>query len=166
MTEKVKVSRKKERDDQVLSPWLFDGQVYNPDDAKNWAGFVYLLTHIPTGKKYIGKKSFKSKRKLTKTAKRRTTIESDWQYYWSSSDVIKEMVKTGGKSEWRREILILCSLDRDVGYCEVREQWRRDVLESRGEDGERVYLNDNIQGKFYPGLYADWAQRSNIAGNE
>lgn len=164
MTKKaIKTSRKKARPDQDISPWLFGGQPYDPSNAQNWSGFIYLLTHIPTGKMYVGKKSFWSKRKLTKTAKRRTKIESDWQWYWSSSDLVKEMIKTGDKSEWRREILILCSLDRDVGYCEVREQWRRDVLESRAEDGTRLYLNDNIQGKFFPGLYADWASRSGVA---
>lgn len=157
--------KKKVREDQEISPWLFDGVPYDPEDAKNWAGFIYLLTHIPTGKMYVGKKSFKSKRKATKTAKRRTTVESDWQWYWSSSDLVKTMIKEGGKHEWRREILVLCSLDRDVGYCEVREQWKRDVLETKGEDGTRLYLNDNIQGKFFPGLYADWAERSDVAGS-
>lgn len=159
----TKKTKKKSSNDQEISPWLLNGSPYDPADAKNWAGFVYLLTHIPSGKKYVGKKSFWSKRKLTKTAKRRTKIESDWLKYWSSSDLVKGLIKTTDKSEWRREILVLCSLDRDVGYCEVREQWKRDVLESKDLNGTRTYLNENIQGKFYPGLYSDWRDRSVIA---
>lgn len=160
-----KVARKKKvREDQDISPWLFDGEVYDVADACHWSGFIYLLTHMPTGKMYVGKKSFKSKRKASKTAKRRTTMESDWQWYWSSSDIVKTMIKEGSKSDWKREIIILCSLDRDVGYCEVREQWKRDVLETKLDDGTRLYLNDNIQGRFFPGLYAEWVTRSDIMG--
>ena len=75
-------------------------------------GFVYKITHIPTGKYYIGKKSLYSNRTLpplkgTKR-KRRVTKESDWRKYYSSNDWIKSEVKEGKRDEFKREIIRIC----------------------------------------------------------
>ena len=36
--------------------WLYDGQPF--EDSQDWYGFVYKITHLPTGKMYIGRKYF------------------------------------------------------------------------------------------------------------
>ena len=67
-------------------------------------GFIYLTTHLPTGKKYIGKKSliYNLKKKLGKKEKalyegkgrpptfKRVLKESDWKTYYGSHAFIKE----------------------------------------------------------------------------
>lgn len=143
------------------TPWTFDGEVFDgPIDKLH--GFVYIITYLPTGQKYIGKKSFWQMRK-PKGAKRRKKSESDWKKYWSSSDTIKALVKEFGPSQFSREIISLHELSRDVNYCEVRMQWHLNVLEEVDSSGQRVYLNENIAGKWFPGLYIDWKERSRTA---
>ena len=36
--------------------WLYNGEEYKGEDIADWTGFVYLITNLATGKKYIGKK--------------------------------------------------------------------------------------------------------------
>lgn len=145
------------------NPWTFNGEPFTEDMIGDFAGFVYMII-CPDGKRYIGRKNFWSMRKAP-GAKRRKRQMSDWQRYFSSSKLIKDMVKEQGSTGFQRIILSLHELERDVNYCEVRMQWKHDVLESRDASGERLYLNDNIQGKFYPLLYSDWESRSVIASD-
>lgn len=146
---------------QSPPPWLFRDAPFTQDSVGERAGFVYLIT-CPNGQMYIGKKFFWSMRKPPGSKRRKKQI-SDWESYYSSSDLIKQMLKEQGNSGFQRIIISVHDLERDVSYCEVREQWKRDVLEIRNDSGDRVFLNDNISGKFYPGLYADWRQRSEVA---
>ena len=71
--------------------------IHTPKDIKKYAGFVYLITNIKTGKKYIGKKFFWSKRTLKplkgKKTKRRVTKESDWKNYYGSCKKLLEDIK-------------------------------------------------------------------------
>lgn len=147
---------------EVCEPWLFNGKPFSQEMVCDYAGFIYELTFIPTGQKYIGKKFFTCKRK-PKGKTRRVTSTSDWENYWSSSDTVKALVKEHGKCSFKREILSLHTLVRDVNYCEVKYQWCKNVLEELDENGNRVYLNENIQGKFFPGLYIGWKDRSLIS---
>jgi hypothetical protein len=79
-----------------------------------------LVENLITGKKYIGKKSFKSHRKL-KGATRKKTLESDWRNYFSSSDEIKDDIKLIGKDKFKRTILRLCHYRKEMSYHETRE---------------------------------------------
>ena len=110
-------------------------------------GFVYKITHIPTGKYYIGKKSLYSNRTLpplkgTKR-KRRVTKESDWRKYYSSNDWIKSEVKEGKRDEFKREIIHLCYTKKGLGYYETYYQFYYNVLEDDNS------LNGNILGKYF-----------------
>lgn len=152
---------KKKKQKEISNPWTFQGLEFTSEMIGENVGFVYCITFLPTGQKYIGKKNFWSKRK-PKGKTRRVKSESDWQNYFSSSDLIKSLIKEHGKNSFKREIISLHTLQRDVNYCEVREQWKRDVLETLMPCGKRLYLNENIQGKFFPGLYIEWRNRSLI----
>jgi hypothetical protein len=140
--------------------WYFlDKQINEISDLPEGAfGFIYQTTHIPTGKKYIGKKSlmYNRKKKLTKKElleyagkKGRTPThirvqkESDWKTYYGSHHFIKEILKTGGEDEFSREILEIAYNKKQLTYLECKYQFTLGVIESS------EWLNDNILGKFF-----------------
>lgn len=109
--------------------WLFDGnEVTEPGDN---VGFVYLITNLVDGRKYIGKKNFWSTRtKMVKGKKKRTKVESDWKTYWSSSDELRADVANLGEENFRRDILHLCKNKGTMNYLEAKLQMVHGVLES------------------------------------
>jgi hypothetical protein len=117
-----------------------------PEDC---IGFVYLITNITSGRKYIGKKLAKFSKttykmvKLkngTKKKKRiKSKIDSDWQDYYGSSPNLQKDIDTLGKENFSREILYYCKSKAECSYIEAREQFSRRVLES--DD----YYNGHIQ---------------------
>ena len=137
------------------NPWIFEGNEFNDSDIKNYFGFIYCLTD-ESGKKYIGKKYFYSK--ITqKDSKRKKTVMSDWKKYYSSSPIIKQMIKDGHKI--KREILSLHELQRDVNYGEIKAQYHFNVLEAKDQSGNRLYYNDNISGKYMRELQLNFSER-------
>ncbi len=119
---------------------------YNSEDFleanKKIEGFVYLITNLTNNKKYIGKKSFWTRRKDKKTGRRKTQ-ESDWRNYFGSCDELNEDVKKLGEDNFLREILYLCPHKKSMSFYETMEQFKRDVI--LRED----YYNTNIEGKFF-----------------
>ena len=70
--------------------WYFENEVFDPKpeelDPKVNIGFVYLITNLVNGKKYIGKKLFfSSKSKQVNGKKKKTKVESDWRKYYGSN---------------------------------------------------------------------------------
>lgn len=102
---------------------------FSPNDAY---GFVYLITNRATGRKYVGKKFFWSKKTLpiTKTRKRRKRllVESDWRTYYGSNKHLNEEVQKQGEDMFHREILHLCKTKGECSYMETKEQFDREVL--------------------------------------
>ena len=96
--------------------WLYENKNFElgPDDLEDYQGFVYCITELDTGKKYIGKKFFWKPKILpvTKTRKRRvrTRVESDWRTYYGSSKEVQALVESKGKDNYKREILKLLLL--------------------------------------------------------
>ena len=121
--------------------WYFNGKLFEEVDKK-YEGFVYLITNLDNGMKYIGKKHFWERRKNPKTG-RRQTKESDWRNYFGSCDSLIQDVKILGKDKFKKEILYLCPHKKSMSYYETYEQFKRNVL----LDG--TYYNTNIEGKFY-----------------
>ena len=135
--------------------WLYKGSEINEisDLPNNAFGFVYQTTHLPTNKKYIGKKSlmYNLMKKLGKKEKalwegngrppvyKRVLKESDWKTYYGSHSFIKE----ANKEDLTREILKIAYHKKELTYIECKYQFTLGVLESRS------YLNDNILGKFF-----------------
>jgi hypothetical protein len=109
--------------------WLYNGQIFTTP-ASDDVGFVYLITCIPTGRKYIGKKLFWStKTRQVKGKKKRIKVESDWKKYWSSSEELKADVVELGEQQFRRTILYICKSKGEANYLEAREQFTQGVLE-------------------------------------
>jgi hypothetical protein len=120
--------------------WYRNEELINIPDKME--GFVYLITNLDNDKKYIGKKTFWTRRKDTKTG-RRKKLEGDWRKYFGSCDQLKEDVKNLGEDKFRREILYLCPHKKSMSYYETAEQFKRDVL--LRED----YYNTNVEGRFF-----------------
>ena len=111
--------------------WLYNEQTFD-ETPEEYQGFVYLITELDTGKKYVGKKFFWKPKTLpiTKSRKRRvkTRVESDWRTYYGSSITVQNLVEKKGLDNWKREILKLCKTKGECSYYEAREQFARDVL--------------------------------------
>ena len=140
--------------------WLYKEKVINSleDMPQNTFGFVYIVTHQPSGISYIGKKSLfhNIKKKLTKkelaeqtgpgrkSATRVVVKESDWKTYYGSAKPIMELIKGGKQEEFIREILQLVPNKKLLTYYEYKYLFKYGVLEHPLE-----YFNDNILGKFF-----------------
>lgn len=111
--------------------WFYENEEY-AGPTEELVGFVYIITELETGKKYVGKKLFWSTRKLPplKGKKRRRTVvkESDWRDYFGSSEELKSLVESNGGDKYHREILHLCKSKGAMSYLELKEQVERDVL--------------------------------------
>ena len=139
--------------------WTYNGAVVDilPDDC---VGYVYCITNTVTGRKYIGKKLakfsktsykvVKQKNGVKKKKKIKSKIESDWQTYFGSNDVLNEDVNNLGKDKFTREILFYCNSKAQCSYIEAREQFTHKVLEStdyyNGQISVRVHRS-HILGK-------------------
>jgi hypothetical protein len=111
-------------------------------------GFVYIITNLKSGRKYIGKKLAQFKRTKPplkgKKLKRRSTVESDWRDYWGSSEALQADVLSLGPENFRREILYICQSKAEMSYLEAREQFERKVLES--DDYYNGIINVRVGG--------------------
>jgi len=116
---------------------------------EQYIGFVYLITNIVTGRKYIGKKLAKFSKTSYKTVtlkngtkkkkKVRSKVDSDWREYYGSSDLLTKDIQQLGKENFTREILFYCKSKAECSYVEAREQFKRKVLESD------AYYNGHVQ---------------------
>lgn len=114
--------------------WLFENKEFNPNDTRieNLAGFVYCITDLINNKKYIGKKTLWSTRRLKplkgKTRRRVKKVQSDWMKYYGSNEEVKLLVENEGSVRFKREILKLCKTKGLMNYYEAKEQFDREVL--------------------------------------
>ncbi len=112
-------------------------------------GFVYIITNLTSGRKYIGKKLAKFSKTTYKTVKLkngtkkkkkiRSKIDSDWRDYYGSSPELRKDVAELGTENFKREILFYCTSKAECSYIEAREQFSHRVLESKD------YYNGHIQ---------------------
>ena len=140
--------------------WLYKEKVIEniEDFPQNTFGFIYIVTHTPSGKSYIGKKSLfhNVKKKLTKkeiaeqtgpgrkSATKVVVKESDWKTYYGSAKPILELIKGGKQEEFTREILQLVPNKKLLTYYECKYLFKYGVLENPDK-----WMNDNIQGRFF-----------------
>lgn len=147
--------------------WLFKEKVIESIEEmpQDTYGFIYLVTHLPSNRKYIGKKvlyfernvkigkrelqALKEERKAKgmggrPPSKKKVVKESDWKTYYGSQTEIKELVKNGKESDFKREILKFVNNKKHLTYFECKYLFIYEVLENNDE-----YINDNILAKFY-----------------
>lgn len=108
--------------------WIYQNEDFNeiPD---NVIGFVYLITNLKTGQRYVGKKLFRFTRtKKVKGKKQRKQAASDWMTYYGSNKVLQEEVTVLGEEHFKREILHLCRTKGECSYMETKEIFLRDAV--------------------------------------
>lgn len=129
--------------------WIYQDKLVESiyDMPEGVFGFVYEITHKPTGKKYIGKKQLMTTRTLPplkgERKKRKVIKEGNWIKYYGSQKEIKDLVAISSPEDFNREILRYCFTKKDLTYREIEYQFLKGVLEDDN------YLNSNIQGRFY-----------------
>ena len=132
--------------------WYFQNNLVEelPTDI---VGFVYCITNLNNGRKYIGKKLAKFSKTTykmvtlkngTKKKKRiKSLVDSDWREYYGSSVELNNDVALLGRDKFTREILHYCKSKAECSYIELREQMERRVLENTD------YYNGIIQVKIH-----------------
>lgn len=129
--------------------WIYGDKVISSLEQipEGTIGFIYELTQISTGKKYIGKKNLYSYRTLPPLAgqkrKRKVVKESDWKNYYGSQADVKKLVKEN-KQDFTREILRFVTTKKLLTYWETKYLFLRGVIEPESD-----YLNDNIEGRYF-----------------
>lgn len=137
--------------------WIYDNkEIISLDDfPTNCVGFIYKITNTINGRIYVGKKILfnshrstisKREKAITKTRKKFKVIvkESNWKTYFGSCKELQEDIKKYGEQYFVREILEFCHSKRYMTYCEVKYQFKYEVLENDSYNG-------NIMSKFYKG---------------
>lgn len=104
-------------------------------------GFIYLITNLKTGRKYIGKKLIyftkTSQKKVVlkngskKIKKIRSLVPSDWTTYWGSSKALQNDIDALGVTNFSREILFFCENKGSLSYWEAQLQMDLRVLEDQ-----------------------------------
>jgi hypothetical protein len=153
--------------------WTYENNPINniSDMPENTYGFIYEVEHIPTGRKYLGKKVlyFERNKRLGKRAltalreerrakgiggrtplKQKIISESDWKTYFGSQKEILLLVKEGKNTDFKKKILKYVKDKKQLTYFECKYLFINEVLES-----DNKYINDNILGKFYRKDFAD-----------
>lgn len=126
-----------------MSDWIYNNEKFDEDITK-YAGFVYCITNLLSGRRYIGKKFFWStRRKQVNKVRKRVKIESDWKEYWSSSNELKADIEALGNENFKREILHLCLNKGTANYLEAKEQFGREVLE-HSEDWYNLWIQVKV----------------------
>ena len=141
--------------------WIYLGEAIEEIDPK-YLGFVYIITELSSGKKYIGKKKAFFKKTSQKTVKlkngnkkvkkTKSLVPSDWKTYYGSSESLLEAIETNGKENYHREIITLCETESILSYEEARLQFVTDCLRKPDE-----YFNNWIMVR---------VRRSNLISKE
>jgi hypothetical protein len=149
-----------------MNNWLYNNKEITDitQFSSSIHGFIYKVTHIPSGKSYIGKKVlyFNKKVKLgkkelalhsgpgRKPTTKLTVTESDWKTYYGSEIEIKKILAEGKHNEFERVILKLVGSKKLLTYFEMKYQFMYEVLEYPDK-----WYNNNILGKFYSKDFLD-----------
>lgn len=127
--------------------WLYNDKEIGDDEIEGYSSFVYIITNLETGKKYIGKKIFKSiqrKKVKGKTRKKKVEKESNWKSYFGSNLALLADLEELGPDKFRREIVKLCKTRGTASYFEAKLQMQYEVLENSD-----LWYNDWIMCKVH-----------------
>lgn len=124
--------------------WRYEGEII----VDECFGFVYLITNLVSGKKYLGKKQFHSYRKKKRVA------ESKWHMYTGSSTELNADIRKLGKHKFTFRILQVYKTRGGLVYGEANLQHKMNTLTEKDKEGERVWYNKQIAStKFIPKEY-------------
>ena len=136
------------------NPWYFEGTPFVSENIDDNFGFVYLITNLTNGRKYIGRKYFWSFRKPP-GKKRRVKKESDWKKYYGSCPELKEDIERLGRQNFSRTILSLHKTAGKTNFEETRQLFINGVLTESLDTGGPAYYNSNILSRYFRKDYYD-----------
>ena len=136
-----------EKEIDYENPWIFEGQPFLSENIGDSFGFVYCITNILTGKRYIGRKYFHQLRK-PRGGGRRVKSESDWKKYYGSSAELTADRKEFGNLAFKRDILSLHKSKGLTNFEETRQLFLNNVLTEAMSDGTPAFYNSNILGRY------------------
>jgi len=129
-----------------MKEWIYKGEELAQVPG-NAFGFIYCITNVNSGQKYIGRKQFVTQK----------GVETNWKTYFGSSMHLSKDVEKLGKKCFLREIISVHSSNSELCEAEVTEQENRNVLYEILPNGERAYYNRCIKGKeFYINMLEKW----------
>tara|TARA_R100000664_G_C2699106_1_gene100140 strand:+ start:264 stop:704 length:441 start_codon:yes stop_codon:yes gene_type:complete len=134
-----------------MSHWLYKNKTLE-EAPEGYFGFVYLITNLKTGRKYIGRKYFGTTRRVKVAGKKRRKVirkDSNWKDYTGSSKELNQDIQTLGMWQFRFEILILGKTKGQVNYLEENIHHRFHVASS----GE--FYNDCIGPRRFANVKLD-----------
>lgn len=125
-----------------MDTWFFNNNIVDTPPL-NSIGFIYLITNLDNGKKYIGKKLLTmSCYKQVNGKKKKARKESKWRQYQGSNLELLHDIKVK-KNSIKKEILEWTYTESYHNYCEIKYQFQHEVLENV------LYYNDQINGRWY-----------------
>ena len=136
------------------NPWHFEGAPFLSENIDDNFGFVYLITNIQSGKRYIGRKYFWQFR-TPKGKKRKVKSESDWKKYYGSCPELKEDIERLGRQNFSRTILSLHKTPGKTNFEETRQLFIHGVLTESLDTGGPAYYNSNILSRYFRKDYYD-----------
>lgn len=106
--------------EELRYAWIYNGEKFHSGMIGKSVGFVYEITNLIDGRKYIGRKLFtKAKTRIKAGKKLKSRIESTWETYYGSNDELKLDVEKYGRENFKRVILHLCDNKSDLNYLET-----------------------------------------------
>ena len=136
------------------NPWLFEGTPFLSENIDDNFGFVYLITNLKNGRRYIGRKYFWQFR-TPKGKKRKVKSESDWKKYYGSCPELKEDIEQLGRQNFSRTILSLHKTPGKTNYEETRQLFTNNVLTESLDNGVPKFYNSNILSRYFRKDYYD-----------
>ena len=103
-----------------MNHWLYKNKTLE-EAPEGYFGFVYIITNLKSGRKYIGRKYFGTTRRVKVAGKKRRKVirkDSNWREYTGSSKELNQDIKQLGMWQFRFEILILGRTKGQVNYLE------------------------------------------------
>ena len=130
------------------NPWTYQGTTFTSADIDDKFGFVYCITNVQTGRKYIGRKYFWQFR-TPRGKKRKVKSESDWKKYYGSCPELKEEIERVGRENFSRVILSLHYTKGKTNFEETKQLFVNGVLTESLDDGTPAYYNSNILSRYF-----------------
>ena len=101
---------------------------FTENDIGDAFGFVYIISHKKSGRKYIGKKFFTKSKTKQLRARRKSLAFLRLAHLLGSNKELQADVLANGESEYTREIIHVCKTRSECSYLETWEIFKRHAL--------------------------------------